>query len=157
MRHEIVSGTVVVDGYDDVSGSLAVANHQSSAVLALMTQTTSQQHRWTFSSLASPIDPIPTKDILPVTLRGADGNAQPEDQPEQYSISVWASNQHIIMYGQRIRFGIRPSWRNRANPDYIKFYFPWEAYNWGQRTGAIFEAKAGIADLKLWHDGSKAW
>lgn len=45
-------------------------------------------------------DAIPTKNILPITLRAGDGNAQPEDQPEQDC--MWASNQHINKIGSRM-------------------------------------------------------
>ena len=45
-------------------------------------------------------DSIPTKDILPITLRVGDGNAQPDNQIEQDAI--WSSNQHITTYGQRL-------------------------------------------------------
>ncbi len=43
---------------------------------------------------------IPTKDILPITLRTGDGNAQPEDLPEYDSI--WTKNQRIRTYGQHL-------------------------------------------------------
>ncbi len=45
-------------------------------------------------------DLVTTKEILPVTLREGDGNAQPGDQPE--SDSIWATSQRIKTYGQHL-------------------------------------------------------
>ena len=47
------------------------------------------QRMYSYRFLSLP-ESIPTKDILPITLRIGDGNAQPEDQSELDSI--WASN-----------------------------------------------------------------
>ena len=44
-----------------------------------------RQRMYAYRLLSLP-DSMPTKDILPVTLRVGDGNAQPEDQPELDSI-----------------------------------------------------------------------
>ncbi len=58
-----------------------------------------RQRIYAYRLLSLP-ESIPTKDILPITLRRGDGNAQPEDQPELDSI--WASDQHITTYGQQL-------------------------------------------------------
>ena len=101
---------------------------------------------------------MPTKNILPITLRIGDGNAQPEDQPEHDS--AWASNGPIATYSQRlarqvsIRFtldpaeGTEPAW---AIPNSV---FAGELVI-EDRNRAILEAKFGNAHLKLWCDGSK--
>ena len=71
-----------------------------------------RQRKYACRLLSLP-DSIPTKDILPITLRVGDGNARPESQPEQDSL--WASSQHIITYGHRlarqvsVRFSIDPA------------------------------------------------
>ena len=71
-----------------------------------------RQRIYAYRLLSLP-ESIPTKDILPITLRRGDGNAQPEDQPELGSIL--ASNQHITTYGQQLarpvlaRFSIDPA------------------------------------------------
>ena len=43
---------------------------------------------------------IPTKDILPITLREGDGHTQPEDLPE--CDSIWSTTQRIRTYGQHL-------------------------------------------------------
>ncbi len=45
-------------------------------------------------------DSIPTKEILLITLRIGDENAQPNEQPEKDAI--WAGNERITTYGQRL-------------------------------------------------------
>lgn len=45
-------------------------------------------------------DSIPTKEILPVTLRIGDRNTQPNKQPE--NDAIWASNERITNYGQQL-------------------------------------------------------
>ncbi len=45
-------------------------------------------------------DSISTKEILPITLRVGDGDAQPGDQPEQ--VSVWAIIQRVKIDGQHL-------------------------------------------------------
>ena len=46
------------------------------------------------------LDSVPTKDILPITLRTGDGNAQPEELPE-YNL-IWSTNQRIWTDGQHL-------------------------------------------------------
>ena len=45
-------------------------------------------------------DSIPTKNILPITLRIGDRMAQPEELPE-YDL-IWSTNQRIKTYGQHL-------------------------------------------------------
>ena len=116
-----------------------------------------RQRKYAYRLLSLP-DSIPTKDILPITLRIGDGNAQPEDQPEHDS--AWASNGPIATYGQRlarqvsIGFTIDPAEGTepvRATPSSI---FPGELII-EDRNKAILDAESGKAHLKLWCDGSK--
>ncbi len=58
-----------------------------------------RQHKYAYRLLSLP-DSIPTKDILPITLRRGDGHTQPEDQPEHDS--AWAGNGPIATYSQRL-------------------------------------------------------
>ena len=101
---------------------------------------------------------IQTKDILPITLRKGDGNAQPEDQSELDSI--WASNQHITTYSQQlarqvsVRFSIYPAEGIKPIRTVPSSVFPGELVI-ADKTKALLEAKAGQGNFKLWCDGSK--
>lgn len=116
-----------------------------------------RQRKYACRLLSLP-DSIPTKDILPITLRVGDGNAQPEDQQEQDD--VWASNQHITIYGQRlarqvsVRFSIDPAEGTEPIRAMLRSIFPGKLII-EDRNRAMLEAKTGIANLKLWGNGSK--
>ncbi len=116
-----------------------------------------RQRMYAYRLLSLP-ESIPTKDILPITLRIGDGNAQPEDQPELDSI--WASNQHITTYGQQlarqvsVRFSIDSAERTEPIWTIPSSVFPGELII-EDINRAILEAKAGSGNLKLWCDGSK--
>lgn len=80
----------------------------STPVLALMSESDLisahilldfRQRKYAYRLLSLP-ESIPTKAILPVTLRTGDGNAQPEDHPEHDS--AWAYNRPIVNYSQRL-------------------------------------------------------
>ena len=116
-----------------------------------------RQRKYAYRLLSLP-ESIPTKAILPVTLRIGDGNAQLEDYPEQDS--AWASMGPVVNYGQRlarqvsIGFSIDQAQGTepiRTAPNSI---FPGELII-EDRKKAILEAKSTNADLKLWCDGSK--
>lgn len=51
-----------------------------------------RQRKYAHRLLTLP-DGHPTKDILPITLRAGDGNAQPEEQPE--GDGIWSTNQTV--------------------------------------------------------------
>lgn len=103
-------------------------------------------------------DSIPTKDILPITLRVGDGNVQPEDQPEQDAI--WVSNPHITTYSQRparqvsVRFSIDPAKGTKPIRAILRSLFLGKLII-ENRNRVILEAKTGIANLNLWCDGLK--
>lgn len=58
-----------------------------------------RQRKYAHRILSLP-DSIPTKDILPITLRKGDGTAQPGDLFE--SDSIWLTAQRIKTYGQQL-------------------------------------------------------
>ena len=104
-----------------------------------------RQRKYAYRILSLP-DSIPTKDILPITLPIGDGNAQPEDQPE--NDSAWASNGPIATYSPRLARqvsigfivdpaeGTEPVW---ATPNSV---FPGKLII-EDRNRAILEAKSG--------------
>ena len=116
-----------------------------------------RQRKYACRILSLP-DSIPTKEILPITLRVGDGNAQPEDLPEDDS--MWASNQRITIYGQRlarqvsVKFSIDPAEGTEPIWAMPGLSFPGKLII-EDRKRAILEAKGGMAHLKLWCDGSK--
>ena len=71
-----------------------------------------RQRKYAHRLLTLP-DSHPTKDILLITLRVGDGNAQPEEQPE--GDGIWSTNQKVKNYGQHLarqvstRFCIYPA------------------------------------------------
>lgn len=58
-----------------------------------------RQRKYVHRILSLP-DLMPTKEILPITLRTGDGYAQPNEQSEKDAI--WAGNERITTYGQRL-------------------------------------------------------
>ncbi len=116
-----------------------------------------QQRKYAYRLLSLP-DSIPTKAILPITLRIGDGNAQPDDQPEQDSI--WASNERVVTYGQQlirqvsINFTIDLAEGTEPIQAVPNSFFPGKLMI-EDRSKAICIAKTGKAHLKLWCDGSK--
>ncbi len=108
--------------------------------------------------LLSLLDSIPTKDILPITLRIGDGHTQPEDQPEHDS--AWAGNEPIATYSQRLAWqvsiGFTIDTAKRTEPVWAAPHsvFPGELII-EDRKSAILKAKSGKAHPKLWCDGSK--
>lgn len=117
----------------------------------------SQQRAYAYRILSLP-DSIPTKDILPITLRIGDGNVQPEDLPE-YDL-IWSTAQHIKTYGQHlaqqvsVRFsidlteGVEPI---LAMPVQV---FPGKIFI-EEKSKAIEIAQGDQADFTFWCDGSK--
>ena len=116
-----------------------------------------RQRRYAYRLLSLP-ESIPTKAILPITLRTGDGNAQPEDHPEHDS--AWAYNGPIVNYSQRlarqvsIGFSIDPAEGTEPIQTVPNSVFPGELII-EDRKKAIVEAKSGKAHFKLWCDGSK--
>lgn len=47
--------------------------------------------------ILSPPDSVPRKEILPITLRKGDADAQPDDQPE--NDTTWATTERTKTYG----------------------------------------------------------
>ena len=104
-------------------------------------------------------DSIPIKNILLITLRTGDGDAQPDDLPEYDS--VWTTNQRIRTYGQHLArqilvgFSIDPA--KGVEPitaDMPAQYFPGKIFM-EEKCRAIEEAKKDQANLTLWCDESK--
>ena len=117
----------------------------------------SWQQAYTYRIISLP-DSIPTKDILPITLRTGDRNAQPRDLPEYDSI--WTTNQQIRTYGQHLArqvsvpFSIDPA--KGVEPILAGIpaqYFPGKIFM-EEKYKAIEKAKKDEANLSLWCDGS---
>ena len=87
-----------------------------------------------------------------------DGDAQPEDQPEEDLI--WSSNRRIIVYGQRlarqvsVNFSIDPAKGTEPIQAMSTLSFPGKLFI-EDRNNAILEAETGMPHLKLWCDRSK--
>lgn len=115
------------------------------------------QRMYAYRLLSLP-DLISTNDILPITLRIGDGNAQQEDQPELDFI--WAINQYIITYGQQlahqvsVRFSIDPVEGSEPIWTTPSFVFT-EKLIIEYKNKAILGAKAGSGNLKLWCEVSQ--
>ena len=116
-----------------------------------------RQQKYAYRILSLP-DSIPTKEILPITLRIGDGNAQPNEQPEKDAI--WASNERITTYGQRLARQISvtgcidPAEGTEPILASPRLVFP-EKLIFEGRDKAIRERTTGGPDLKLWCNGSK--
>ena len=108
-----------------------------------------RQRKYAHRILSLP-NSIPTKEILPITLRIGDGNAQPNEQPEKDAI--WASNERITTYGQRlarqisIKGCIGPAEGAEPVVTSSRLTFPGKL---------IVEGTTMEPDLELWCDGSK--
>ena len=95
---------------------------------------------------------IPTKDILPITLREGDGNAQPEDLPE--GDSIWSNTQRIRTYGQHLArqisvgFCIDPAEGVEPIVAIPPQVFPGKVFM-EDRNGTIRMANEELADLTL--------
>ena len=119
----------------------------------------SRQRAYAHRILCLP-DSVPTKDILPTTLRTGDGNAQPEELPE-YDL-VWSTNQRIRTYGQHLAkqvstgFSIDPAEGVEPILAMPVQFFPGKICI-EERSKAIETAKKADdrANLSLWCDGSK--
>ena len=117
----------------------------------------SRQRAYAHRLLTLP-DSIPTKHILPVTLRSGDSNAQLEDLPEYDSIGT--TNERIRTYGQHLAkqvsvgFSIDPAEGVEpisARPAQV---FPGKIFI-EEKSRATDIAKSSHADLNFWCDGSK--
>ena len=117
----------------------------------------SRQRAYALRILGLP-DSIPTKNILPITLRIGDGNAQPEELPE-YDL-IWSTSQQIRTYGQHlakqisVRFSIDPAEGVEPIIAMPAEVFPGKIFV-EEKCRAIEIAKRDQADLSLWCDGSK--
>ena len=116
-----------------------------------------RQRKYAHRILSLP-DSISTKDILPITLRIWDENAQPNEQPEKDAI--WASNERITTYSQRlarlisVKGCIDPAEGTEPILASPRLVFPGKLIVEG-RDKAIREGTTGRPDLELWCDGSK--
>ena len=116
-----------------------------------------RQRKYAHRILSLP-DSIPTKEILPITLRIGDGNAQPNEQPEKDAI--WASNERVTNYGQRlarqisIKGCIDPAEGTEPILASSESTFPGKLII-EEREKAIRKGTIGGPDLELWCDGSK--
>lgn len=116
-----------------------------------------RQRKYAHRILSLP-DSIPTKEILPITLRIGDGNAQPNEQPEKDAI--WASNERITNYGQRlarqisIKGCIDPAEGTETILASSRLIFPGKLIIEG-REQALREGTIRGPGLELWCDGSK--
>lgn len=116
-----------------------------------------QQQAYAYRILSLP-DSIPTKDILPTTLRIGDGNAQPENLSEYDSI--WSTTQRIRTYGQHLArqvsvgFSIDPAEGVEPISALPVQAFPGKIFM-EEKSKAIKTAKGDQADFTLWCDGSK--
>ncbi len=116
-----------------------------------------RQRKYAYRILSLP-DSIPTKDILPFTLRIGDGNAQPEDVSEYDSI--WLTAQRIKNYGQHLAqqvsvgFSIDPAEGVEPISAMPAQVFPGQIFI-EEKNRAVDIAKNDHADLTLWCDGSK--
>lgn len=116
-----------------------------------------RQRLYALRTLSLP-DPIPTKDILPITLWTGDGNAQPEDQPEHDS--AWATTQRIKTFGQHLArrvsvgFSIDPAEGTEPILVMPLKVFPGRVFV-EERNRAFQVAKQGLANAILWCDRSK--
>ena len=116
-----------------------------------------RQRAYAYRIISLP-DSIPTKDILPITLREGDGHAQPEDLPE--NDSIWSTTQRIRTYGQHLArqisvgFCIDPAEGVEPISAIPPQVFPGKVFM-EDKNGAIQMAKEELADLTLWCDGSK--
>lgn len=108
-----------------------------------------RQRRYAYHLLCLP-ESIPTKAILPVTLRIGHGSAQLEDYPEHDS--AWASIRPIANYGQRlarqvsIGFSIDPAEGTEPTKTASNSVFQGELMI-KERKRAILEAKSMNANL----------
>ena len=119
----------------------------------------SRQRAYAHRILCLP-DSVPTKDILPITLRTGDGNAQPEELPE-YDL-IWSTNQRIRTYGQHlakqvsVSFSIDPAEGVEPILPMPIQSFPGKICMEEKCKAIEIAKKAGDqADLTLWCDGSK--
>lgn len=140
--------------------------YQSSPIFLLMSNSRllpahilldSRQRAYAHRLLSLP-DSISTKDILPITLRTGDGNAQPEDLPKYDSI--WTTNEQISTYRQHlakqisVRFSIDPAEGVEpisARPAQVflgKIFIE-------EKSREIDRAKCNRANVTLWCNGSK--
>lgn len=116
-----------------------------------------RQRKYAHRILSLP-DSIPTKEILPITLRIGDGNAQVNEQPEK--VAIWASNERITNYGKRlarqisIKGCVDPAEGTEPILASSRSAFPRKLIIEG-REKAIRERTIGGPDLELWCDGSK--
>ncbi len=116
-----------------------------------------RQRKYAHRILSLP-DSIPTKDILPITLRTGDGTAQPEDLSE--SDSIWLTAQRIKTYGQHLAqqvsvgFSIDPTEGVEPISAMPAQVFPGKIFI-AEKSKATDIAKEDQADYALWCDGSK--
>lgn len=145
---------------------LITGMYQSSPISPLMSESgllpahillDCRQRIYAHRTLSLP-DSIPTKDILPLSLRIGDGNAQPEDLPE--CDSIWSTTRRIRTYGQHparqvsIGFSIDPAEGVEPISAMPLQVFPGKVFI-EERSRAIRMAKENLSDLTLWCDGSK--
>lgn len=116
-----------------------------------------RQRKYAYRLLTLP-DGNPAKEMLPITLRLGDGDAQPGELPEDDGI--WAQNQKVRNYGQylaqqvSVDFCIDPAYGVEPVIHQIPTEFPGKIIIQETKT-AISEAKNDTSTLALWSDGSK--
>lgn len=116
-----------------------------------------RQRRYAYRIL-SLSDDLPTKHILPHTLRVGDGNDQPGEQPEDDL--HWSTGQKIRTYSQHlarqlsVNFSIDPAEGVEPILEASTATFPGIIVVEGKNQ-EINRAKTGTADLVLWCDGFK--
>lgn len=117
-----------------------------------------RQRKYAYRLLTLP-DGNPAKEILPITLRLGDGDAQPGELPEDDGI--WAQNQKVRNYGQylaqqvSVNLCIDPAYGVEPVIHHIRTEFPGKIIIQGTTT-AISEAKNDTSTLALWSDGSQS-